>query len=498
MTKSSDHGTYDLAIVGGGTAALIAAHGAAGVGARVVLIEQERMGGDCLWTGCVPSKALIAAAATAHAFRTADVHGIASVEPKIDLAKVMARIRAAQAVIEPHDSSDRLRSVGVDVIIGRACFAGPARIRVNDVTIKFRKALIATGSRPSLPPIPGLVEAHALTSDTIWGLTELPRRLVVLGGGPIGCELGQAFSRLGSSVTIVEAMDHLLPRELPDVGAHLAQRFIAEGMTIRTATRAEKVDRDPTDPHPTNMALYVSQEGVPDRHAIPFDQLLVSTGRRPSTADLGLDQVGVEVDPSGAIVVDELLRTTNADIYAAGDVTATMPFTHVAAYQARLVVTNALFGLRRKASTDMIPWVTFTDPEIARVGIDAVEAREQWGDKALVQRFDYAGLDRAIAHGDPNGFAELVGDAQGKLVGATVVGTTAGESIAELTALMTTGAKVADLSNIVHAYPTFSEGPSRAADDVLRAKYFSPAMGRLTRTVLKLRRGWYRITRHER
>ncbi|MEO5843044.1 MAG: FAD-dependent oxidoreductase [Acidimicrobiales bacterium] len=227
----------------------------------------------------------------------------------------------------------------------------------------------------------------------------------------------------------------------------------------------------------------------PNQSAIPtFDRILVSVGRRPSTADLGLESVGVEIDERGYVIVDDHLRTSASAIFAAGDVTGAMPFTHVAAYQARIVDTNALFAMRRKASYTNIPSVTFTDPEIARVGLDAAAARERWGDRALVQRFDYATLDRAIAHGDASGFAELIGDPKGRLVGATVVSTAAGESIAELTAWIATGAKIATISQTVHAYPTFSEGPSRAADDVLRAKYFSPKMRRVIRPVLSLLR----------
>ena len=470
---------YDLVIIGGGTAALIAAHGAAGVGARVALVEQHRVGGDCLWTGCVPSKALIAAAATAHTMRDAARHGIDPIEPQVDLARVMATIRAAQHVIEPHDSPERLRDAGVDVHVGHGRFTAPGTIDVDGRPLRYRKALIATGSRPVVPPIDGLTAATPLTSDDIWTLTVLPRRMIVLGGGPIGCELGQSFDRLGAQVAIVEALPHLLPREQPDVGEHLRRVLKSEGIAVHVATRATRVecavDGD-------GFVLHTDHDGRAG--AIAFDRILVSVGRRPSTAELGLESVGVDLDARGYITVDDHLRTSAADIFAAGDVTGTMPFTHVAAYQARLVVTNALFGLRRRADYAHIPSVTFTDPEIARVGLDATTARERWGARAIVQRFDYATLDRAITHGEATGFAELVGDPKGRLVGATVVGTAAGESIAELTAWIATGSKIATISQTVHAYPTFSEGPSRAADDLLRAKYFSPRMRRVTRPAI--------------
>ena len=470
---------YDLVIIGGGTAALIAAHGAAGVGARVALIEQHRVGGDCLWTGCVPSKALIAAAATAHTMRDAARHGIDPIEPHVDLARVMATIRAAQHVIEPHDSPERLRDAGVDVHVGHGRFTSPGVIDVDGRPLHYRKALIATGSRPVVPPIDGLTAAAPLTSDDIWTFTVLPRRMIVLGGGPIGCELGQSFARLGAQVAIVEALPHLLPREQPDVGQHLRRVLESEGIAVHVATRATRVERAVDG---DGFVMHTDHDGTAG--TIAFDRILVSVGRRPSSAELGLDTVGVDLDTHGYITVDDHLRTSATDIFAAGDITGTMPFTHVAAYQARLVVTNALFGLRRRADYDHIPSVTFTDPEIARVGLDATAARERWGTRAIVQRFDYATLDRAVTHGDATGFAELVGDPKGRLVGATVVGTAAGESIAELTAWIATGSKIATISQTVHAYPTFSEGPSRAADDLLRAKYFSPRMRRVTEPVI--------------
>jgi pyruvate/2-oxoglutarate dehydrogenase complex dihydrolipoamide dehydrogenase (E3) component len=484
---------HDLVVIGGGTAGLVAAHGAAAIGARVALVEEARTGGDCLWTGCVPSKTLIAAAAAAHSMRHADRHGLDPVDPHVDLAKVMARVRAAQDTIQPHDSPERLRAAGVDVVNGRARFSRPGVVMVDGRELRYRKALIATGSRPVVPRIAGLAEAGPLTSDTVWDLTELPRRLVVLGGGPIGCELGQAFARLGSRVTIVESLPHLLPRESDVVGAHLAGRLTSEGVTVLTATTAVRVETSQDGPPHT---LIVEHEG--STSAIPFDRILVAVGRRASTSELGLVDVGVGVDERGDVTVDETMRTTNRDVFAAGDVTGMMPFTHVAAHQARVIVLNALFGLRRRASYTNIPSVTFTDPEIARVGLDAAAARLRWGDATIVQRFDYASLDRAIVHGRAEGFVELVGDGKGRLVGATVVGDAAGESIAELTAWIVTGAKIATISQTVHAYPTFSEGSSRAADDVLRAKYSTPSVLRVTRSVIVLLRLLDRLRARER
>ncbi|MGF1599180.1 MAG: dihydrolipoyl dehydrogenase family protein [Acidimicrobiales bacterium] len=469
---------FDLVTIGGGTAALVASLGVAGIGGRAALIEAARVGGDCLWTGCVPSKALLAAAATAQTMRTAGRHGLEPVQPRVDMARVMASVRTAQAFIEPQDSPRRLRAHGVEVVEGRARFAGPGRIEVGDRVMAYRAALIATGSRPVVPPIDGLADADPLTSDTIWALDELPGRLAVLGGGPIGCELGQAFARLGSAVTIVEALPTLVPRESVDVGVFLAHCLEGEGVDVRTGVRAHSVT-----PDGSAWTLHLD-----DDTTIGFDRVLVAVGRRPVTADLGLELVGVETDDRGHVVVDDRMATTGDHIYAAGDVTGAMPFTHVAAHQARLVVTNAMLRTRRRADYDHIPWVTFTDPEIARVGLDAAAARQRWGDRAVVQRYDYAELDRAVTHGANRGWAELVGDPKRRLVGATVVGETAGESIAELTAWIVNGARIDAVSTTVHAYPTFAEGPSRAADDVLRARYFDPRLTRVTSKVLAVLR----------
>lgn len=475
-------GRFDLVTIGGGTAGLVASLGVAGLGGRAALIEADRLGGDCLWAGCVPSKALLAAAAAAHSMRTADRHGLDPVEPVVDLARVMAAVRRAQALIEPQDSPERLAAHGVEVVRGRGRFAGPGRILVGDRELRYRAALIATGSRPEVPLIDGLAELDPLTSDTVWGLDRLPARLVVLGGGPIGCELAQAFARLGSHVTIVEALPHLLPREAPDVGALLADVLGSEGVDVRAGVLARAVGQG--DVGTAGAGVLVLDDGTD----VPFDRILVAVGRRPATAGLGLDTVGVDLDGQGQVVVDDRLATTGNRIFAAGDVTGAMPFTPVAAYHARLVVTNALFRARRRADHDRIPWVTFTSPEVARVGIDADTAGRRWGERAVVQRYDYAALDRAVTHAANRGWAELVADPRRRLVGATVVGEAAGESIAELTAWITAGSRIDDISTTVHAYPTFAEGPSRAADDVLRARWFGPRVTRVTRPLLAVLR----------
>ncbi|HEV2769318.1 MAG TPA: FAD-dependent oxidoreductase [Solirubrobacteraceae bacterium] len=468
---------YDMVVIGGGTAGLVSAVIAAGTGARVALAEPARTGGDCLWTGCVPSKSLIAAAQLAHRMRTADRLGLGTVDPHIDFARVMDRVHAAIAAIAPHDSPERLRAEGVEVIEAAAQFAAPGRIVVGGRELAYRTALIATGSAPMVPPVPGLADAEPLTNETVWGLRELPRRLVVLGGGPIGCELGQAFARLGSQVTLVEMAPRLLMKEERDASALVTEHLSADGVDVRLGAAAVAV-RPAGDGH----VLLLGDAEKPE--TVGFDRILVAAGRRPHSAGLALEAAGVQTDERGAVVVDERLRTSARNVYALGDVTGQLPFTHVAAYHARVAAVNALFHARRKVSYDAVPWVTFTDPEVARVGMTEEQARERWGRDAVAVSSPYARLDRAIAAAEAHGFAKLVGDPRGRLVGATIAAPAAGEAIAELTAWIAQGGRIDDVSQTVHAYPTLAEGQSRAADDHVRAKYTRPRIRAVTRTAL--------------
>jgi pyruvate/2-oxoglutarate dehydrogenase complex dihydrolipoamide dehydrogenase (E3) component len=474
---------YDLVVIGGGTGGLVASVIAAGAGARVALVERDRTGGDCLWTGCVPSKSLIAAATLAQRMRRADAVGLRPVEPEVDFTAVMERVRAAQRAIEPQDSPERLRREGVEVIEGSARFVRPGRVAVGERELAYRAAIVATGSEPVVPPLPGLVEAEPLTTDTVWDLDRLPARLAILGGGPVGCELAQAFARLGSRVALVEQLPRLLDREEDAASRLVADRLQAEGVDVRTGTRAQAVRG--------SDELVVRGAGGED--AIPFDRLLVAVGRRPRTADLGLPAVGVRTTAAGAVAVDARLRTSARRVFAVGDVTGVLPFTHVAAYQARIAAQNALFPLRRTARYDAVPWVTFTDPEVARVGLTEAQARARWGPRARMAHFDYAELDRAIVAGEPYGFAKLVGDPRGRLVGATVAAPAAGEAIAELAAWLASGAKIDAVSQTVHAYPTLAEGPARAADDFLRARYLHPRTRRFLRPLLASLRALDRV-----
>lgn len=486
----------DLVVIGGGTAGLVAGVGAAGVGARVTLVEADRTGGDCLWAGCVPSKALLSAARAVHSARTADRYGVGTAELDVDLGAVMDTVRQRQDTIAPHDSPERLEREGVTVLAGRGRIAGRGRVHVDvhgggERLLRTRRVLLATGSTPALPPVEGLDEVDPLTSDTVWGLRDLPGRLVVLGGGPIGCELGQAFSRLGSAVTIVEMEDRLVPREEPEAGAVLRDVLRAEGVAIRVGMRAVRVDETADGP-------VLQVETTDDRHQvtrIPFDRILVATGRRPTTADLGLQANRIALRRSGHVVVDDTMRTTADWVFAAGDVTGELPFTHAAGAQGGLVVTNALFGLRRRFDAAVVPWATFTEPEVGRIGMTEAQAAEEHGaDDVVVASFDNARLDRAIVAGAPEGFTKLVVGPRDRIVGATVVSDRGGDVIAALTAWVTQGATLSDVSQTTIAYPTFAEAPTKAASEVLRGRFLSPRMRRLTVPALAatrlVRRPW--------
>lgn len=471
--------TYDLVVLGGGTGGLVSAMIAAGVGARVALVEEDRTGGDCLWTGCVPSKSLLAAADLAHAMRHADRVGLTPVPPTIDLGAVMDHVRDAQAAIAPHDSVERLTASGVDVLPGRGRFTGPRTLEVGDRPVRFRRAIVATGSRSVLPPVPGLAELDPLTHETVWALRELPGRLAVLGAGPIGCELGQAFARLGATVTLVESADRPLPREEPEASALLADQLREDGVDLRLHVAVTRAGR-----HADGAARLTLADGS----TVTADAVLVAAGRAPRTEGLGLEAAGVLTDAAGAVVVDGTMRTSARGIFAVGDVVGGPAFTHVAAHHARQAAVNALFGLRRRADRTPLPWVTFTDPEVAHVGLTEAQARERWGDRVTVARSDAATLDRSITAGERRGGALLVADPRGRLVGATLTGRGAGESIAEMTAWIATGAKLARVSETVHAYPTFADAAVRAADEHLRARYATPALRRALLPVLALRR----------
>ncbi|HEC10388.1 MAG TPA: oxidoreductase [Acidimicrobiales bacterium] len=474
---------YDLAVIGGGTAGLVAALVAAGIGGRTVLIEAERTGGDCLWTGCVPSKSLIAAAGVAHAVDHAAAMGLGEVQRgPVDLGEVMDRIGRVQARIEPHDSAERLRSEGVEVVPGRAVFTSDHEVAVDGRRIRFRKAVVATGSAPVVPPIPGLGPdgVTPLTTDSVWSLRRLPSRLVVVGGGAVGCELGQAFSRLGSEVTLVEMTPRLLGPFPAGAAEVLAEVFASEGVAVRTGVSVAKVEpATGGDSGDGGAGTAVLSDGG----RVGFDRILIAAGRRPRTAGLGLEAAGVTLAPNGAVVVDDRLRTSSTNIYAAGDVTAELPLTPVAAIHGRHVGQHAMLGVGRPASLALLPRVVFTAPEVATVGEVTGE-----GDNALRRiRFNHSDLDRALAAHETWGFTEVVVDGEDRVLGATVVGARAGETIVPWRTAVEQGSKVTSMA-VPLAYPSWAEANAKVGELALRRKYDRPALRRLGRMAVRARR----------
>ena len=490
MSRATDSGRvevepWDLLVVGGGTAGIVAAKTAARLGARAVLAEEHRTGGDCLWTGCVPSKSLLAAADVAAAARGGGRFGIDVGEVRVDLARVMDHVQSAIRHIEPHDSPASIEEVGASVLEGRVRLTGPtsAEVRHPDGTstpLRFRHAVLATGAAPAIPSIPGIEDVDVLTSDTVWDLRADPGRLVVLGGGAIGCELGQGFARLGVDVTVVEGADRLLPAEDPAAAAAVTRALVADGVDVRTGAAVERVrpaHGSGAGPGPGVLLLEGGAE-------VPFDRLLVAVGRRPRTDDLGLDAAGVQVDDRGYVRVDDRLTTTNPRIRAAGDLTGHAQLTHVAGSHGSLAASNAVLGLRRRVDP-VVPRVTYTQPEVAAVGVGTAGERD---DIRVVR--PHLDVDRAVAEGRTDGFTALALDGKGRLVGATVVAPRAGEMLAELTAAIRRGDRPRDLGGVIHPYPAWSDGPWNAALVEVRAELEKPLPQRATRALVRTRRWW--------
>ncbi len=455
---------FDLAVIGGGTAGLVTAAVSAGIGARTALVERNRLGGECLWTGCVPSKAMIRSASVLASIRRAEEFGIRAGEAEADFAAVMARVRRTIAAIEPHDSPERFRGMGVDVVQGHARFLSPEEAEVDGRRVRSKRWVLATGSRTAVPPIPGLEEAGFRTHEDVWELERLPASMLVLGGGPIGMEMAQSFARLGSRVTLAESGDRLLKREDPEVVEVLRRALVREGVDVRLGTRVEAVRAEGGERVATLRAGSAPPEEV--RAEVVF----VATGRRPNVEGMGLEALGVETGEDG-IRVDARLRTSAANAWAAGDVVGPYRFTHVADYHGRLAAPNALFPIGRKTDYRVVPWCTYTEPELARVGLLESEARERWGDAAGVFRYAHDSLDRAVCDGEPEGLTKLVTDPKGRLVGAHIAGPRAGETIHEAVLAIRHRLKLSDLSGMIHVYPTYPESIRRGSDAYLRAKF---------------------------
>jgi pyruvate/2-oxoglutarate dehydrogenase complex dihydrolipoamide dehydrogenase (E3) component len=438
---------------------------AATVRAKVTLIERDRMGGDCLNTGCVPSKALIRSARLAHDARRGAEFGIRGVPAGVDFARVMERVQAVIRRIEPHDSVERFTALGVDCVQGEARILSPWEVAVNGRTLAAPNIVVATGSRPRVPDIPGLERVDYLTSDTVWALREAPARLLVLGAGPIGCELSQAFARLGSEVTLVTHAPRLLPREDDEVSALVAEAFTGEGITLHTG-------HEPTAFEPAGGGWVCRLRGTGGEREVPFDRLLLAVGRSANVEGLGLEALGIQLTGSGTIAVDDYLRTAVPTVFACGDVAGPYLFTHVASHQAWYAAVNALFGRLRKFRVDysVIPWATFTDPEVARVGLNENEARQR-GIACEVTRYGLDDLDRAIADGEARGFVKvLTAPGKDRVLGATIAGHHAAELLNEFVLAMKHGIGLNKILATIHVYPTLSEANKFVAGEWRKAR----------------------------
>ncbi len=473
-------GRYHLVVIGAGTAGLVTAAGAAGLGARVALIERGLMGGDCLNVGCVPSKGLLSAARRAAAIRYANQYAIKTGTLDVDFAEVMQRMRRLRASISPHDSAKRFSELGIDVYFGQGTFTGSHTVDVAGQALTFKKAVIATGARAAELPIPGLQEAGYLTNESLFSLTELPKRLLVIGGGPIGCEMAQCFARLGAHVSLIEQSSHVLSREEEEAAVIVQRALQRDGVDLQLHSRVVQVTAEGA-----TKTVVLEQHGQTQR--IVGDAILVGIGRTPNLDGLGLDAVGVSSHPRHGIEVDDYLRTSNRHIYAAGDVCSQYKFTHSADFLARIVIQNALFMGRAKASSLIIPWCTYTSPEIAHVGITAEEAARQGVElRSFTQPL--SGVDRAILDGEDEGFVRVYCKQRSdRILGATIVAEHAGEMISEIVMAMKHRIGLSKIASVIHPYPTQAEALRKLGDQYNRTK--------LTPRVKALLELWLRWTR---
>lgn len=440
--------TWDLVVLGAGTAGLVASRIAASLGAKVLIIERSRPGGDCLWTGCVPSKTMIAAARTAAERRPGS---------PVDFGAVMQRVRRAVREIEPVDSREALERDGVTYLSGDAVFAGETSVMVGERLIRFRQAVIATGARPRTLQTKGAETLRALTSDDFWDLDVLPERLLIVGGGCMACELGQAMARLGSRVTIVQRRDHILPKESERARSIIGEALTADDVDVRLSTSVESVDS-------TDGKAGVAH--LSDGTTVEFDRVLLALGRMPNTESLGLENAGVETDHLGRVVVDDCTRTSNPRIWAAGDVTPLPQFTATAGVNGSIAGSNAVLGIRRRINRDTIPRVTFTQPEVATIGVQAGDCP---GTANRITTIEHADLDRAIAEDATSGFTQIITSRSGRILGASIVGPRAGETLGEVSLAIANGLKASQVTNAMHSYPTYNDGVWNACVEITRA-----------------------------
>lgn len=469
---------YHLVVIGAGTAGLVTAAGAAGLGAKVALIERDLMGGDCLNVGCVPSKALISAARVAAQIKRSGQFGVKPAETiDVDFPAVMDRMRNLRASISPNDSARRFKQLGVDVYFGQASFVDSETIEVEGQKLSFKRAVIATGARAAIPSIPGLDQVRYLTNESVFSLTELPKHLAVVGSGPIGCEMAQAFARFGSQVTLLGRSAHILPREDGDAAKVVENSLLQDGIVLHDNVADLRIEGT------QDTSLFWSQTG--SNHQASFDQLLLATGRQANVEQLNLDAVNVDYNAHG-VQVNARLQTTNPRIYATGDVCSAYKFTHVADFMSRIVIQNALFLGRRRWTDLVIPWCTYTSPEIAHVGLSQHQADVE-GLPIDTFRQPFSEIDRAILEGDTEGFVKVhLKRGSDRILGATIVAPHAGEMISELTLAMTGGLGLRKIGNTIHPYPTQAEAIRKLADQYNRT--------RLTPWVKSLLQRWLRWT----
>ncbi|MEN8259205.1 MAG: FAD-dependent oxidoreductase [Pseudomonadota bacterium] len=469
---------FDIGIIGGGAAGLVVAAGAATLGAKAVMVEKNALGGDCLYYGCVPSKTLLHSAKTAHIHRSSGRFGIPPTEPNIKLGVVMDRVQEVIRTIEPNDSPERFRAMGVNVIFGEGRFIDTRTFDVAGVKLNARKFVLATGTRPAVPPIEGIETVPYLTNETVFSLRENVSELIVVGAGPIGCEMAQAFARLGTRVHVVDIAPQILIKEDADMADVVQASLRRDGVQLylgHTFVRVEGKEGD-------IRVLLMDR----DRREIELhgSHLLVAAGRKPNLENLGLEKAGVGLE-NGRLISDKRLRTTNKNIYACGDVVGPYLFTHMAEHHAGVVLRNALFHFPAHVESRVIPWCTYTDPELARVGLSETEAR-QLGIDYRIYTFPFADVDRAIAEGETSGMAKIIASPRGRLLGAAIVGPHAGELIHEYVLALAKGMKLSDLSSIIHIYPTLAQINRRAADQRLK-EALTPARRKWIKRLFGLR-----------
>lgn len=475
-------GKYNLVVIGAGTAGLVTAAAAAGLGAKVALIERHFMGGDCLNVGCVPSKAIISAARAAAAVRDAGEFGV-NVPPgtEVDFGKIMERMRKLRSDISPHDSVKRFSGLGIDVFLGQGEFIDSSTISVGAAKLKFAKAVICTGARASAPPIEGLDTVPYLTNENLFSLTELPKRIGIIGAGPIGCEMAQSFARFGSEVYLVESAPGILIKEDPDAADIIRKQLVRDGVNLLCCGKDLKLS-----PAPGNDGVRMCVESEGKGYDLTVDRILVAVGRAPNVEGLGLENVGVEFNKRG-VVIDDHFRTTNKRIYAAGDVCSPYQFTHAADFMARAVIRNTLFFGRAKHSALVIPWATYTSPELAHVGLNPAEAKKK---NIEIDTFTQpmSGVDRAILEGETDGFVRVhVKKGSDEIVGATIVATNAGDMIGAISIAMTQKIGLGSIANCIHPYPTQGEA-IRKVGDLYNKTRLTPRVAAIMKKVIAWQR----------